>query len=819
MLSRENDTSTHQSNYPDFPSNLDAFSEIKSLGGGTNSTYQITNPNTKQSFVLKYGAHLDAIKVEIVCNAIYQILGVPIPKSQVYQEIPKELAEKLNLSSYLGIFQVSEFLINDSTENDKQIIIETVRQYFMIHALLGNIDVAKEENFIVNNNQAFLIDAGANFIYRSLGERRHEGPFSAGELFSLRDEKHNQRAQQWFSSLSESDLISQLKKIIANNEAIEKIAWKMVANLAISPEIGELFLQSLSDRLDNLITRFCPDHHFAKIDKKAYSENTAAGILTYTKKEGEIHILLAERIAKHEKRSWWDNFGGKSDIADTYLWETAIREVQEESSQNLRYTRHEIVSSPSHDLITVKENTDFFLYRMYIAEHHYVDVDQFKDKEHTTYRWIPLQLIKQALDQENILFSSEQPTIAITLPKTGESIVLYPPLYAMLISKAVADNLNHLLLGKPLLNRHTQSRRDNVTQSSIKETRWLRALISPEMMRNQISSTLLNHSFLLQSLRKNKQSKVVTHKTINFLSQSELHLKAVLGEEYTEDVFKNVRLFLTKYTQLESVKQLNDGEREKLINHCLQFIELEKQGGNDYCYFYHACDNNVAYAYTVYTLLYSALQASSYWTVFRASQQFFIKFPTLQHFIAHYSNNSNHEINNNKEDFNHCALSTNIFLFGNHDRSTSSSIDYLLANRNRRDIDLLALFEDILQPFNVSANEIYLLLKYFRDYKQNEGGSLYQIKILKHQINDLAYPAITGGKVTSYRDSENLLDILNQLQADIFNPTIFSQATETIKSLQARLFLPPNIQITAEKLTWGSPENKGSIFSRFTKNH
>jgi hypothetical protein len=104
---------------------------------------------------------------------------------------------------------------------------------------------------------------------------------------------------------------------------------------------------------------------------------------------------------------------------------------------------------------------------MYIAEHHYVDVDQFKDKEHTTYRWIPLRLIKQALDQKNILFSSEQPTIAITLPNTGESIVLYPPLYAMLISKAVADNLNHLLLGKPLLNRHTQSRRDNCQWPSV----------------------------------------------------------------------------------------------------------------------------------------------------------------------------------------------------------------------------------------------------------------------------------------------------------------------------------------------------------------
>ena len=62
----------------------------------------------------------------------------------------------------------------------------------------------------------------------------------------------------------------------------------------------------------------------------------------------------------------------KSDAKDKYLMDTARREVKEESDGLLDYSEYELAKNPCHDIITGKPERQF-VYRIYIAEHEYVD--------------------------------------------------------------------------------------------------------------------------------------------------------------------------------------------------------------------------------------------------------------------------------------------------------------------------------------------------------------------------------------------------------------------------------------------------------------
>lgn len=66
-----------------FPQNIENFHVVRPLGGGTQSTYLIQNKQG-QKFVLEYGAHPPALKIEIICNLIYKALGVPVPELSVF---------------------------------------------------------------------------------------------------------------------------------------------------------------------------------------------------------------------------------------------------------------------------------------------------------------------------------------------------------------------------------------------------------------------------------------------------------------------------------------------------------------------------------------------------------------------------------------------------------------------------------------------------------------------------------------------------------------------------------------------------------------
>ena len=778
-----------------FPEKLDDYQKDKFLGGGTASVFSIKHQRCQRPLVLKLGAHEDAAKIEMLCNAIYHLLGVDVPKMRVYHKLPKKLAADIGLQHPYRFSQVCEF-IQSGDVAPAEIIKKAARDHFVVHALLGNIDVAKENNFIVDRDlKPYLIDAGANFIFRSLGQVRQEAPHLVSEMETLRDQSINDKGYEWFGDLTDDEISQQLQNILARHKELTDLVWSLSLHLQLPDELRDKFLQCLADRIDALVTRFfCQSKAHAKLDKRADKHKTAAGILTYAVKNGEPYILLSKR-AKHE---WWDNFGGKSEAGDDSLLATARREVAEESGHVLNYTDLELHESPFHDIVTGERVQQ--LYRMYICQYDYVQESEFKDKEHTDHQWVPLRDIIDAVNGGEYKEFSGQKSVVV---KSGKlEIPLYPPLFVMLQQVPVMQNLRELLQHGRMKRSHTLSYAEYIGRK-VHAVNY-QPLLTPAEQRQQIVATLEKKSRVLRQLKhKNiNQSEVTCGKSVSILSQSEIHLKAMLGKHYKpDDLAANVREFIRVHSNNFSLSK--DADVERLVQYSVALIEQERMHGDDHIYLYHACSNSIAFAYDVYTAIYQILQQDTQWSVFRPESEHFKRFLNISEFIAFYSNHGSQEINNNAKNYNDCALSANVFLFGNHVTSTSCSIHYLLNNDVRRQVDMAALFEELLRPFQVTSAEIKRILSLFAEHLHDQGGRLYQIAMSVEQARQMSYPSGCVGVMNPLNGDHVLPSVLHTLRVQAESKDSITHHThDYIKHLQARVMVPPHLKLSTTEIRW-----------------
>ena len=293
---------------------------------------------------------------------------------------------------------------------------------------------------------------------------------------------------------------------------------------------------------------------------------------------------------------------------------------------------------------------------------------------------------------------------------------------------------------------------------------------------------------------------VKTAKPSATLSQSEIHLKALLGEEYRiNELAHNVKTFVDKYFQ-------NVDDKANLIRLGIELIENEKMTLDQGMYLYHACSNSIAFAYDVYTAMYQALQQDANWSAFRSDNQHFQRFLTINEFIAFYSQNGMTEISNNAKNYNDCALSANVFLFGNHQTSTSCSIQYLVNNDVRRQVDLMSLFTQLLAPFHVSDSEIKRLLALFAKYQHEQGGTLYQIAMPVEQARLMSYPSGCVGVMNALDGDQLLPSILKKLHDETNASNQVSAGTQHyISHLQARVMVPPHLNLATNIVKWIKP--------------
>lgn len=788
------------------PEDLEQYDTVEFLGGGTNSTFKITSSKdaSLKPLVLKYGASQDAIKLEILCNAIYQFYQVPVPDSKIFNTLPAELAAKLNQPMH-GVFQVSEFIAPQQEQN-QDAIIASARKDFVLHALLGNIDIAELGNIIQSENGGqYVIDSGSNFIFRALGEFRKEDAKKVTEIDSLKNFK-----PLWFGDLTNEEIKEQVVKLLSNEAKLEKYVWEVSEKLQL-PEILRIeFLQLLSDRIDNLALRFAPEMvRSSKLDRQVEQGETAAGVLTYSMLDGEPVVLLAKRTYANDANNnqivgLWDCFGGGGDASDSFLHKTAAREVYEESNKKITHAPTALLNSPYHDMITEK-NGKPFIYRMYLREHEYVDPSQFSDNEHTEYQWVKLSALEAGINGSSIIDANGKQTVIIK--DNEKELALYPEFYQLLKHEVVSENLTRMKQKKPLIASHTQGVSSQPSKQPVGQH-----FHSPQEMAWQAKRTVLNHLSVIAELkevfrRKEKSSNENESNANNNKlnedeseSQTELHLRGVLGEKYSKrNIRENINTIIDEMVDNNAISKLDNELKENFISQCESMIQKERQGGVQNIYFYHAVSDMVLFAYEIYSVIHQHLQADPNWKALRFSNEFFNQFSNIEEFIKYYSQSG--AILDTHENYQETTLSTNWSLFGNHEGGGESTIEYFLSGKTSRTVSMDALLKDIFANSDFPEVLIQQLIAiYEAHYKNNH--AILQIAISRELADSLAYASASFGVLYPYRDTDKLsqIEMLLKNDLDSQDQERVKYASSYLKNMQARLMIPPHKKLDIHRI-------------------
>lgn len=815
-----------------FPRQLNEVSVSRSLGGGTESTYEVTIEG--KPYVLKHGASEEALKMEVLSNVLYRALGVAVPALACYGVIPSALSKRLSLPHTKVAVQLAEKIAANERQSEA-VISEQAAKDFVIHAFLGNIDVAKEDNFIVDaSGRAILIDSGANFIFRALGEDRSEERDGFDELFTLRDASKNRRGAKWFGGLEEEALKQQALALLSQRDVIEKTVWETVNRLDFSSQMKAQIINGFSHRFEQLAAHFKLDERmYPKPDKKAVEGVTSAGILSLRyDEEGEPMMLLSQRV----RHAWWDNFGGKSDKGDKNLAVTASREVLEESSGELYYSPEALAGCPFHEIVTEKEGKRQ-LYRLYVATtDKSFKLSKLTDHEHTAHRWVKVSELLKALSHPNVVTLEDKETISVELGE-GESIALFPPLYDLLkqapfqaLLKSYTDKETHRLKQADFFRR----RYVNIKPTSLAtdtpavtpERQVIRALPSVRQVQNEVTLTVLRKEAVLSSIKArgtmNEARPEAPHETPEppVLSQTECHLKLILGEDYkdTATIKENVEAYLNRYPDF--YKKM---DRETLVSLCVTLIEEERKHPDEII-FYHGCSDKVAYAYEIYTALYQLLKSDRRYDSFRSEHPLFKRLQDVGAFIDYYQQKGGGQIDNYSDDYMALALSCNFFLFGNHKTDTSHTLSYFINNDARSDVDLGTLLEVMFKPLGIPEGLIQELNSHYQHSPYQGKGMLYQLRLPKALADKYAYASGFMGKLkpSPLGRTHTPSQVLAEMRESMSDETKKHRWQDYIGNLQARLMAPPEVAIQTVKRRYdkgsSGSEAKVAAFDKRLKN-
>ncbi len=754
-----------------FPSDLTDFVMVRALGGGTKSTYEIDRNG--QRFVLKYGVSPGAMKAEILMIELYRAMGVSVPNTQVYRKVPYDLAQSLRIHP-ATVVQVSELLTPHDDATDKEAIKRSYIDHFIAHALLGNIDADKYDNYMARSAGAdawVLIDAGSNFQYRALGKQRKEDESIVTELKSLRDIERSPNSACWLENLSVDEINSQVDRLITQRHSLNITIWEVSHVLGIEAEEREKFIDILSQRFDYLTN-----------GKKA------AGVLTLRKKnDNEVEVLLSKRV-RHE---WFDCFGGKADSREDFP-HAACREVREESSGVFDYSPAELAKHPYCDLKTVDQYGVRQIYRMYFAFcDESSDVSCITDHEHTEHRWIKLSNFKRSIDESVCIYEEGQGTIAVTAADAEQLVLL--PAFAQLLQQAPCKLLLNMVGESEALPDESHSHSE-ICGSQLIDVR------KHELLK---AETLVKHSEVMRQLKSKRDTIPVApykgcaaggggHLVGSELTQSEMHLKVVLGDKYVPG---KLRLNLEEFANTN----YSEEDRQRIIFVAQKLIAAERAQA-DKIHFYHGCSGKIAFAYELYTAFYKILFVSDELTSFRVDNPLFHCIMNIEDFMSHFLYEG--DINNYTEGYMELAISVNPFLFGNHTIDTSHSIEYFCKNTTRSEINLEVMLTSILSPFGVTADLIEEAIACFNSTQFKGQGFLYQLALASEEADKYAYLAGVRGT----------LNPLKQCGEECVRPSSmvkllrgsFDGYDSYLSSLQARLMVPPKADssLTCVRIPW-----------------
>ncbi len=486
-----------------FVKERDDFTYIEHLSGGSGGVHKLKDREGKY-WTFKCGLDPNQMKEEILADALYRSLDIPVPNFIIYHQIPRSIQQNVGQCSTSGPFRLSQF-VDSAPTKDEQKLRNGLREYFIVDAFLSNWDIVKDyKNVILDkNNKVWRIDNGGSLRYYATQGRKEEGKYwhahQVSELFTMIDDTISPSGHKVYGDIPLTELKRQVQVLL--QKAPRLFATIDRLSLILDLEKPEEVKEMLHHRLADLSRRFyktSKSHIHAAPHVKS-----GAGILVYSvdPKTNEPVILLGKRM-RHE---WWGNLGGKSDTnpfvgpIDETLASTAVRETKEESMGLFIYTEQELNKMPFHDL----EGESGELYRMYMAPHFFVSDQKFNDKlekaslksqqEYTKFKWVPVKEILKALDNPEasqtvqkaitakgvdiIVDTADKEQITLMVGHGPEVILLHPPLYLMLQQEPVKQVLKAIaniksLKNKPIqirLNKNNQKKNKKVQEGWIKD--------------------------------------------------------------------------------------------------------------------------------------------------------------------------------------------------------------------------------------------------------------------------------------------------------------------------------------------------------------
>lgn len=461
-----------------FPNDLTKFKPIKVLTGGTGGVLILEDPDTKKLFTFKCSSDLAVSKQEILTDALYRTLGVPVPDFAVYTELPKGMNLMGMQCNPNGPFRLAEFITSDPKSDEK--FKETEKafaKHFVIDALLANWDAVvfkkqwnKYKNMILDpKGVVWRIDNGGSLLYRAKGTRKSSvkdwDMYSVVELDTLRDRKVNKSGNIVYGKLSDEEIEQQVLDLLPKAPLMLKTiddfgrALKMDDHM----EIRTMLIARLNDLQKRFLDQTDQKVWLGDKNFKAIPGVTSAGAFTYAIVNDEPYVLLGKRV----RHNWWSTFGGKSEPEHKKLSDTVTMEVGEESLGQFTTTKDEYKNSPSFDMVN-----PLGLFRTYFVEHDYVDPSKFMDvyktttdkhmKEHTDFVWVKVEDLLKAVNKGPFIKEEGKWTTKVKAfrdikkQKNEIEVILYAPFFEVMRQEPSLDYMMQLIENKKIEGNETR---------------------------------------------------------------------------------------------------------------------------------------------------------------------------------------------------------------------------------------------------------------------------------------------------------------------------------------------------------------------------
>ncbi len=202
-----------------FPLAVDGLEEVRRLGGSTGATL-VRDRRSGQLYVMKRGASPEHLREEAMADALYQALGVKVPRFRIYETEggPVKLAEFIEGRTLRDV-------LDNGTRKQIEAALKKLQKDFAADALLGNWDVIglNYDNILIDaRGGVWRIDNGGALRFRAMGRRKTGTMWNIypDELWTLRDAKINEQAARVFGDLDFEEIVRQMNRVARKKTAL-----------------------------------------------------------------------------------------------------------------------------------------------------------------------------------------------------------------------------------------------------------------------------------------------------------------------------------------------------------------------------------------------------------------------------------------------------------------------------------------------------------------------------------------------------------------------------------------------------------------------